>query len=74
MSLKTTSLKRFGKQEKLKLLSGKMAVKLAQKQNDPLVTKYMKFKKKYFDIKQQIQKKYGVRAMQAAKKVAMKSK
>ncbi len=74
MSLKTISLKKFGKQEKLKLLAGKVAVKLAKEQNDPLLTKYNKFRKKYFDIKKQIQKKYGVRAMQAAKKIAMKSK
>ena len=74
MSLKTTSLKRFGKKEKLKLLTGKMAVKLAQKQNDPLAIKYSKFRKKYFGIKEQIQKKYGIRAMKAAKQLVMKSK
>jgi len=74
MSLTTTSLKRFGKKEKLKLLAGKMAVKLAEKQNDPLVVKYSKFRKKYFDVKLQIQKKYGVRAMKAAKQAVTRSK
>ena len=74
MSLKTTSLKRFGKKEKLKLLTGKMAVKMAKSQNDPLAVKYAKFRSKYFAIKEQIQKKYGMRAMKAAKQVVMKSK
>ncbi len=73
MSLKTTTLKKFGKAEKLKLLVGRIAVKMALKENDPSGKKYVKLRKQYLDAKKRIQQKYGMRAKKAAKQIVQKS-
>ncbi len=74
MSLKTTSIKRITKQSKLKLLIGKLAVKIAKEKNDPLAKKYDRTRKKYFDIKDKLNIKYGKQARVLARQTLQKSK
>ncbi len=73
MSLKSLSIRKVTRQDKLKLLQGKIASKMAKDANDPLYTKYAKLRKAYFGFKEKIQKKYGMRARKAAKDIANKS-
>ena len=58
----------------MKLLTGKLAVKLAKDSNDPLSTKYVRLRKKYFDVKEKINIKYGRRAKALVKQKVRESR
>jgi len=59
-----------GKAEKLAALRGAFAVKIAQKNRDPLYEKMTRFKKAYILVKKQLITKYGMKGLQAARQAA----
>lgn len=70
--MQSTSMIRVSKMAKIKKLAGSYALQLAKQRNDPLYKKAMKFRKKWKDAIEQIQKKYGMKGMQSARQAAMK--
>ena len=53
------------KNRKLKMLIGATAIRLAKEANDPLYEKYVSYREKYLELKNQIIQKYGRKAQQA---------
>lgn len=60
------------KQSKIKRLAGKMAVELARQHKDPLYSRYVKVRALYLKVKGDMIRRYGMKALQAARSAAMK--
>ena len=62
-----TSVIRRDKNTKMKMLAAAFAVRLAQRQRDPMVMKLQKARAAYIMAKKLIMQKYGAKGMQAAR-------
>ena len=67
MGLKS-SVRRDTRMQKFNRLSGAMAVNIAKKRHDPDAVRLAKFKKKFFEFKKKIQRKYAMKGRQVARK------
>jgi len=68
MATKSTSLVRMTKRRKAKMKVSSAAIQIAKEHNDPLYKKYKALRKKYFNYKKKLVKKYGSKAMQRVRK------
>ncbi len=68
----TNTMGKLSKQGKLARLSGGMALQMCKKDNPSLYDRYSKAKSLHMKLKEMIQKKYGMRSSQAAKKATRK--
>ena len=70
MALKDTMSRRT-RAGKLNALVGALSIKLAARANDPLYVKYSKIRRAYLTLKLNLKKKYGNKALMAARRIAM---
>lgn len=72
MSSQMSTIRR-SKRQKLKALAAKFSIDIAKTYNDPMYSKYKRFRDLFWDLKLKIGKKYRQRALIAARQ-AMKGK
>jgi hypothetical protein len=65
---KNTSMVRRTKTAKRQALAGRSAMSIAKEKNPSLYNRYLIYKEKYYDIRDQILSKYATRGMTQARK------